>query len=491
MMSAAESEPRRLGPAETFYHLLIDKYNACYYVHIAVIRSSQRLSFADVKKAFEVLCRQHDALRMRIVPIEGEELAYRFEPMREPVVDLSLVKMSKKSDWPELLSEVNQPRMDCFNGPLWKVTMANIEDNTETNINNKSMQHQCLILMKIHHALADAKSMSDFIYLQLMTVLLAIVNKEPSQGLISKVPLYKSTEELFGSKFFDDSRPKVSWFLKVLLDIVRWKNRTFGTSFQYENHFFFPDEHKLSKKELSQLAPCHSKLLDKELSSSIIKSAKANGVTVHCVFLAVNSIALCKTAKEAGIQLPRLLQQNSPIDLRKYLNWKRPHPLGLHISLFDTTTKNQIEYSVCEFWKMCKDIRSDSLQKTTRAKSTATLGTQQYFMDVAVNADFIETLTEIGMAAISVVSNTGVCDIGAQPALSKGGVNVDLAEQYFTVTGWTQMNSVPFVHDILTYRGQIAWTFTYNVANVGRRFADKYLKNIEDTFQRYCAESEV
>ena len=140
MMPAAESEPRRLGPAETFYHVLIDKYNACYYVHIAVIQTSQRLAFADVKKAFEVLCRQYDALRMRIVPIEGEELAYRFEPMREPVVDLSLVKMSKKSDWPELLSEVNQPRMDCFNGPLWKVTMANIEDNTETNINNKSMQ---------------------------------------------------------------------------------------------------------------------------------------------------------------------------------------------------------------------------------------------------------------------------------------------------------------------------------------------------------------
>ena len=487
MASGDESGPRRLGPTETFYQLLIDKYNASYYFHISIIKSSHKLSDGDVKKAFEVLCGQHEALRMCIVPIEDEEHAYRYEPMKEPCVDFYLTQITKKSDWPQLLSDDNQTQMDCLNGPIWKVTMAHIEENSQTYGGKNPLKHQCLILLKMHHAIADAKSITDFMYLQFMPVLSAVTNNDPVNDLIPEVPLYKSTEELFARKPFHGGRHKVPWLLSRLFDFIRWKNRTFQTS--YNNQFFFPEEAK--EESLSQLSPCQPKLFTKELSSSIFRAAKANGVTVHCVLLAVNSIALCKTAKAAGIELPNILKQSSPIDLRKYLNWKRPQPIGAHTSIFETATNNQIEYSVKEFWKMCKDIKSDAFQKVTKEKSTAMLGVVQYFVDEAIKTDLMKIISEFGLAALSSVSNPGVCDLGAPPVLSKGDVIIDLAEQYFTVTGMHRLNSTPFVHYVLTFKGRISWNFTFNIRNVGRRFVDEYLQNLEDTFRRYCGESEV
>ena len=490
MASEVESVGLRyLGPLETFYQLLIDRYNASHYMHIVVVGSSVRLSPEDVKKAFVALSEHYEALRLRVVPRKNKDVSFRFEQMKAPTVDLSLINISKKSDWPSLLTDKNQTKIDCLNGPLWNVVLAHIED-TEESANHDSMPHQCLLIVKLHHAIADAKSMTDVMHRYFMPVLSAVVNEEPIKGLIPEVPLQKSLEELFASKPFDGNRYRLPWILKLLFDVIRWKNKTFGNH-EFKDHLSYPYEEIPAEEKIPELPPCQPILFDKEHSSSIIRAAKRNGVTVHCVFLAVTSIAVCKTAEEAGVKLPMFIKQQSPVDLRKYLNWKSPQPLGAYTNIFETVTRNQTEYSVKEFWKTCKNIHKEVKQKSSKENSTALLGVTQYFVDGASHTDLMQIFDELGMSCICSVSNPGVCDLGTPPVLSKGKVKVDLTEQYFTVTGLRRMNSTPLGNLVLTYRGKIAWNVAYNEAKVSRRFVEEYIKNLKGIFWKYCGETPV
>ena len=481
-----ENNSRPLGPQETLFHHLTHKYNASVYIHAAVINSSHELSPEDVRKAFLILAEHQETLRMKIVPDENEHLSYKFIPMEDPTqLNIRVTKLKSKSDWPAMVADQSLHQIDSYNGPLWKVVVANVETIEEDDVHCKD--HQNIVFLELHHAIGDGTSGFDVLYRQFLPILSALVNKGDADSL-AYMSLTKSTEELFGLKRGKGTNKIIiPWRKKLALDLLRYKNRNESNKYVYEKNFMFPDEPKRSFSDILREPICKPVLFSRDLTSCIIKAAKSKGVSVHSVLLGVSSIALCATSEEAGVELPESIRQTWAINLRKQLGLTSPHPLGLHISLGHTKTMRKVEYTLREFWEMCFTIYDEIKQQKLRQKVISSLECTQYFLNETTNHRLHVVMTECGTSLAS-ISNLGNCDTDPEPILTDGEVKLELIEHHFTVTGVGIFHDQPFLHGVSTFKGRMNWNTTYDKKIISQRFMDRYLQKIQEGCQKYCGE---
>ena len=490
--SKREYNFRPLGPHETFFHHLAHKYNSCLYIHVAVINSSHKLLPEDVKKAFLILAEHQEALRMRIVPDEDEHLSYRFMPMEDPTqLDMRITTLKRKNEWPTVVTEESKHYLDCYNGPLWRVVMANVEEIEAEEDVLPCESHQHIIFVVLHHSISDGTSGFDLVYRQFLPILSALVNKgHYDDDSLPYMQLTKPTEELCGLKSErNTSKTIIPWYKQLHLDVLRWKNRNIREKYVYMKKFCFPDEHERTISNILKEPLCKPVLFGREITSCIMEAAKLKRVSVHSIILGVSSVALCATSEEAGIILPKTIKHSWPVNLRRHLGLTSPQPMALHICLATTETERKVEHTHDEFWKMCTKIHTKVKQQMSKEYAISWLGNTQNLLNSTRNCRLHVALTESGATSLTGTSNLGICDSDPKPKLTDGEIKLEMIEHHFTVTGLRHLHEQPFFHSVSTFKSRLAWNITYDTRIISPRFLDSYLQKIQEACWKYCGEA--
>ena len=486
---AHDNKPRgrHFGLTETFGHHLMVKQGLSYYMHIGLFQSSEKLSEADVTDALITLVKRQEMLQMKFEPVADETFSFKYVPNADlNKVDLQVKPISSLEEWKKFC-EHSTDTLDLENGQLWRVYYLPVE---ETNVESE-LSNEFVIVFVSHHAIVDAVSCFDLLYRQFMPILSALINKTNTTEVVPILPLLEPNEVIFqGTKKDPQHLP---WYFKLGLDLLRWKNRQFGLTALPK--LKYAGDKLLSADEMASYIPegklgafIYTLIFDKDLTSSVIKSAKSHGVTVQCVLLAVNSIALCATAEEAGVELPKRIRQGWPTDLRRYAEIGSPHPLSCLNGGGFTLTKRQTTMTDKEFWDTCKLICKDLKKQTTKEKITGFLPVYKYFNDELNKNSPKEVLGEIGVAVLSNISNIGNCDTGPAPVMSEGSVKLDMKEHYFTVPVATQegeLDTMVCFHSLSTFKGKMMWNAGYNPSVISMKFLDKYTERIKQLLKAY------
>ena len=479
-------EGRPLGAADVPHQAAIEQlHGAGLYVHLGIYQSSSRIKEEDIKEAMTMVTRHQEALQMRIIPEpEKGKLAYRFEVRDDPFdINFKSVVLENKLDWVRVVKDGVPETIDFKNGPLWSTTFCQIEEQT----GNDDYPYQFIVIHKSHHAIADAVSVFDMLYRQFMPFLSGVVNKTGCEGIMPVVPLMKTNEELFLTK--KQMKNPVPWYMKLAFSLFRWKNRKFGTSnlpkFCFEEDNFQPDES-------AEFPPfeCIPFAFDKELTNDVIKSSKLNGVTVHCALLAINSLALSATAAKAGVKLPKSIRTAWPINLRRFLGWETPQPLGGVTGAGFTVTNVSSTVTKEEFWLLCRKIQASVKSQTGKEKIAKGVALGQYFVDMISEIPLLEGFREVFLQLVGSISNIGHCDGEQEPKMAEGEVKIKLVEHHFTLL-FKQINIiVPFFHCVSTFGGSLLWNLTYNSFGASPHFMEEYIGNIQKVAVEFCKVNE-
>ena len=488
---AGDAKPRgrRFGLTDTFYHHMMTKFGLSYYMHVGVFQSSEKLSEPDIKDALITLVKSQEMLQMKFEAIPDENFSFKYVP-KEDInnIDLQVKPVSSLDEWKKFC-ENSTDVLDLEKGQLWRVYYLPV---AETNMKSE-LSNEFVIVFLAHHAICDAVCIFDLLYRQFMPILSALINKTDATQVVPIIPVIEPNEVIFqGSKKDPQHLP---WYIKLGLDLWRWKNRTFGGIASFPK-FKYAEDKLPTVEELASNVPegklgasVYTLVFDNDLTSAVIKSAKSNGVTVHCVLLAVNSLALCDTAEEVGIALPKKINQGWPTDLRRYANIVSPHPLScLHGGGF-TLTKRQTKMTEKEFWETCKVICKDLKKQTTTAKATGFIPMYKYFNDEFNKQPCSNFMGELGVAALSNISNIGNCDVGPVPVMSEGPVKLDMKENYFMLSAATQKREAGAIvvcfHTLSTFKGKIMWNAGYNPLLMSKKFLDNYMKKFKQLLKTY------
>ena len=475
---------RHLGFLESLDQLFISKNSSSIYWHAAVISTTQPLKESSVLTAFKILVRKQEALQMRIVPENGSEenpTEFLFKPMDDPEkIEFESVEFKTKHDWPMFISKDHDSRkIDCSNGPLWRAILGKVElaDTRE------EMLYEYIILLKFHHAIADGKSVFDLLYRQFLPILSALVNNGDAESIIPFVPQMKSVEELFLS--VGTLKNPIPWYIKLAMDIIRWKNRTFKQS--EETLFMFPDDPIPCETDLAKEPTCVPTVFDKDVSGNAIAAAKSHGITVHCLLLSAGAIALCRTAKAARTQLPSTFKQMWPVDLRKFLNYTTPQPLGDIRYSAMTNHKNITECTHEEFWSSCKTLHSTVKHESGKDKCTQFLGMSKYLIDASKSTDIFTVMSEeMPFNCCISLSNLGNTSSGTEPEMTDGPVQIRLTEHFLSLSGIGGLQFVPMIEFVVTFEGKFMLNIIYDRKKVSRMFVQTYLENLEEVLKTYC-----
>ena len=471
---------RSLGGCETTYAHFVDTMGASILYQIGIVDSSCEISSDDIKEAAKKFASRQEVLRMRIVPSEpGSNLKFHFARMENwDEIELRLASLDSKDDWINIINEEQSRKFDYENGPLWGIILATVP-KIEANYS-----FRYVIMLKMHHGICDAKSSFDALYRQFLPILSAVMNHGDPESIISEdIPLSKPCEEAFDNVH-------LPWYMKGGLTAYRWFNRTFRTSPE-PCIFEYKEDPERTKEEILSDPGHYPFVFSPEVTSGVLKSAKQHGVTVHCVLLGVTSVALCATSVDAGINLQKNITQAWSIDVRKFLNWDFPQPLCPYVGVGMTTTKNKHDHSKEEFWKMCQDISKSVRSQSRKEKCIPGLGFSEYFINQASESlPALQIMNEFHFTTHSNVSNLGNCNIGPEPKMTAGEVEINLAESYFAVTTLRAMDNLAFFHCLSTLNGQIMWNLSYNPNRVSKRFVKNYMLKIQEICERFCSEEE-
>ena len=472
---------RPLGAGDVGHQCWVEQLGAGIYLHLGIYQSSSKVKEEDVKEAMILATKHQEALQMRIIrePEKGK-MAYRFEVRDDPFdIDFKVVALEKKLDWIGVIREEVPETIDFKNGPLWRTIFCPVEEES----GNENYPNQFIVMHKSHHAIADAVSVFDLLYRQFMPFLSAVVNKRETEGIMPVIPLLQTTEELFLTK--KQMEHPVPWYMKFALNLFRWKNRKFGISkfpkFCFEEDNFQPDE----SAEFPPFS-CKPFAFDKKLTTDIMKSAKSNGVTVHCVLLALNNLALSATAAKAGVKLPKSIRTAWPINLRKFLSWESPQPLGGVTGAGFTSTKVMTGATKEQFWSLCRKIHSGVKSQIGKDKIAKNMALGHYMLDIFSEKPMLEGIGELMLQLAGSISNIGRCDGGSEPKMAEGDVQLRLAEHHFTLLFKQLSFTVPFFHGVSTFDGSLLWNLTYNSFGASPHFVEEYVGNIQKFAVEFC-----
>lgn len=468
---------RPLGFSEINYHLLI-----ATEWHVGVVSTTQPLRDHDVLETCKILSQKQEVLRMCIVPVDPDQRDgsdFRFKPMEDPdKIDFQSTTVKKKEDWPALMRYYdNERKIDTANGPLWGFILAGVEKAPD----DVGFSYEYVMLLKLSHAISDGKSTSDLLHRQFLPILSALTNGGDTDSVMPFVPQTRSVEEHFLTP--ETLKNPVPWYMRLGLNLVRWKNRMFDPCIPL---FRFPDEENLLENELDREPECVPVVFGEEICIPLIEAAKTHGVTVHSVLLTAEVIAFCRTASAAEIILPKTIKQTWLIDLRKFLDFSTPQPLGMIIAVGITEHTSLSECSVEEFWQSCQGIASAVKTKSEKNNCTKWLGLMKYYIDAARNERLSSVTKETGMNACLSLSNLGNISIGPQPQWTEGPMKIRLDKQFFTVTGLTELDICFLIQFMATFENKFMWVVRYNLRRHSRRFVDTYLENLEEVLKTYC-----
>ena len=371
-------------------------------------------------------------------------------------------------------------KIDYANGPLWRLILCQVESGEELSPDD----HQYVFLFRISHVIADGKSVTDLFYRQFLPLLSAITNglTSDAENMFQFVPQTKCVEELFLSK--KRFKNPVPWYFKLAMNILRLKNRTFKPP--EPPTFMFPGDDLPTQVELGDDQACVPKIFGRDICEPVIKAAKQNGVTVHPVLLVAGAMALSRTAESANIKLPESFQQAWPIDIRGFLDYQTPQPLGDIRSNGSTTHNTVSSWTMEQFWLTCQKVHSSVKTESRKEKCTAFLGMAKYIADEMAKGDFETMIKEIGIHPYLSLSNLGNVS-GQAPDMTNGPVHIRLTEQFFTLSGVAGMTFVPLVQMLITHEGKFMWNIIHSPLKVSRNFVDKYYENLIDILKTYCA----
>ena len=487
---AGDEKPRgrRFGLTDTFYHHILTKVGMSYYMHVGVFQSSEKLSEPDIKDALITLVKSQEMLQMKFEAIPDENFSFKYVP-KEDInnIDLQVKPISSLDEWKKFC-ENSTDVLDLEKGQLWKVYYLPV---AETNVDTQ-LPIEFVIVFVAHHAICDAISVFDLLYRQFMPILSAVTNKKDATQVVPLIPMLEPNEVIFqGTKKDPQHLP---WYIKLGLDLLRWKNRTFGGIASFPK-FKYAEDKLPTIEELASNVPqgklgasVYTLIFDNDLTSSVIKSAKSHGVTVHSVLLAVNSLALCATAEEAGIALPKKINQGWPTDLRRYADIVSPQPLSCLNGGGNTFTKRQTQMTEKDFWETCRVIYKDLKKQTTKAKATGFLAIFKYINDEFSKQPPTDFMGELNFEALSNISNIGNCDVGPVPVMSEGPVKLDMKENYFMLPGATPKEELAmFVcfHTLSTFKGKIMWNAGYNPSVMSTKFLDNYMEKFKQLLKAF------
>ena len=483
--SLRKKSGRPLGFAETTDQLFIMKYDCGVYWQIGVLHSSEPLQERHVEAALKILARKQEALQLRIVfPDANQTTApeFRFAPMADPEkLDFLSIRIKCKDDWPETIAhDHDKNKIDYANGPLWRFILCRVEAGKE----QCDGDHDYVFLFKISHVIADGKSVTDLFYRQFLPLLSATTNGHDAENLFPFVPQPKCVEELFLSK--KRFKNPVPWYFKLGLNILRWKNRTFKPP--EIPVLMFPDDDLPSNVGLNKEPVCVPKIFRPDICEPVVKAAKRNGITVHPVLLVAGAMALSRTAEAAKVKLPESIKQVWPIDLRGFLHYQTPQPLG-DIRAGGFTSHKTISVCTMEnFWHTCQKVYLSVKTGTKEDKCTPFLGLAKYMADEISESDFDTVFKEMGINPYISLSNLGNVSGGQAPTMTDGPVQIRMTEQFFTLSGVAGITFVPICQMIMTYEGRIMWNIIHSPTKVSQIFVNKYYENLADILKTYCVQ---
>lgn len=470
---------RLLGYTESTYQIYVSKFSTGIYWQVGIINSTKPLQDSVVETTLKILVRKQQILQMRILPVNPDEtnpIEFQFQPMDDPEkIDFESVTLRHKDDWPKYISQDHDiHKLDHANGPLWRCIFGHVQadEGSEPEV------YEYVVFMKWHHGIADGKSGSNFMYNQFLPILSAIVNGLDAENKFPYVPLTKSVEYLLLSPQ-KQSNP-VPWYVRLALGTLRWKNRHFPP--QEKPIFRFPEDELSPDKE----PDCVPKVFNAEVTDAVIKAAKTHAVTVHCVLMVAGTIALSRTAEAAGVKLPRTFLHSWPIDLRKFLNYKTPQPLGAIFAVGMTKVDKATDYTSEKFWICCQKVYDNVKEGTRQEKCTAFIGVMKYFLDEHQKDNMWTAVKELAMDPYISLSNMGNVSGDSVPELTEGPVKLQMIEQFFSLSGLLTMTVLPFLQLLLTFEGRFMWNIVYSPKLASRKFIDTYYENLEDVIRTYC-----
>lgn len=474
---------RPLGFSETSCHVFLTKESVGVYWHIGIVSTTQPLEDHDVLEACKILSHKQEALHMRIIPLDPnghDGTKFQFKPMEDPdKIDFESTTIKHKQDWPALISHNHDnSKIDSTNGPLWRLILARIENVPDAG----EYPFEYVMLFKFSHAIVDGHSAFDLLYRQFLPILSAQINGGDKDSVVTFVPQMRSAEELFLTP--QTLRNPVPWYIKLGLDLFRWKNRAFKPA--PKPVYRFPDDEILTEKQLAKEPECVPIMFGTDICGPVIAAAKAHGVTVHCVLLTAGAVALCRTADAAGIILPKTFKQTWPIDLRKFLDYTTPQPMGDAHGIGTTQHKKMSNCSIEEFWQSCQGIAAVVKTESGRKGCTKWLGLAKYFIDAARSTTLSSIIGEMAMDSIISISNLGNTSAGPQPKWTEGPLKIKLIEHYFTLSGIAKFDLGALSQFMVTFEKKFMWTVVYNPMRHSKKFVDTYFENLEDVLKTYC-----
>ena len=449
---------------------------------LSVVQTSAVLTDEVVIKAANIVMHKQEALQMRIVSTFNEhtnETYLEFKPMKNPEIDFEAVTLSTREAWPVVVSQDNaKKKFDYTNGPLWRCILGRIELPLQSGDSNdpNEVLYEHIIFVKILHAIADGVSGLDFINRQFLPVLSALLKGEDAVNIIPFRPFSKPVESFFLEQ------DAVPWYIKLGADVFRWINRKF--KFQGALQYKFPDEILPSADEQDNEPRYVSKVFSKEITDTIILSAKNNGAKLHCVLLFAGVLAFCRTAKSAGVPIPNSLQQMWPIDLRRYIGYRTPQPLACIVHACLTTHQCMTTCTKEEFWNNCKKLLYSVFAETRKEKIVYGLAASKYLLDASQSIPTLTVLLELGFEPKILLSNAGKIDTDPITRTNDGATIVRLTEQYGFVNGSSDPRYIPILQYVLTYEGKFMWTLVRS-RGTSKRFTDTYLQNLEEVLKYY------
>ena len=430
----------------------------------------------------KILVRKQEVLQMRIVPSDHERDysdLFRFEPMETPEqLDISTVSVKTKDDWADIVSDDHaENKIDVVNGPLWRIILVNVKET----VIDEEFPYQYVILLKFIHTIVDGLSVFDFVNRQFLPILSTLLNGEIAEDIVPYIPQTRPIEELF-----PEAQKPFSFFTNLQLNCLRWKNRVFKPNSLPD--YKFPEEclpNKGSVKE-TLLVPT---ILEKDICDAVILAAKTHAVTVHCVLLSAGTIALSRTAKQAGVKLPSVIRQTWPVSLRKHLDFQSPEPL----SFFGTDAATMHEADPTDitsdaFWMTCSRLKPQIENEKSLDKSIYYLKGVKYVHDEALKNNILTVLSELGQPGNLFLSNLGNMHSNSEFLGKNGSANIRAVEQYFCLTGLAVTEFCPLAQFLLTFDKRFMYTVCYNPRKVSRKFIETYIENLKGVLIAYCSD---
>ena len=452
------------------------------FTQTLIVNSSQQITHDQVKEALLCLTRHYEALQMTVKQDESLGACGHHFVKRENPEDIHVLytPIQSISDWVHVVN--NQENQTLVKqGDLWNVNFCPIENpNTSGEEQN---EYQSVLIFAFSHVISDAKSIFDLLMHHFMPVLSSLMNGEEVH--LENVPLGKSVEEMFFSE--RERQSQVPWYMRWGLKLMKWgmKKMKYNTI-----KLICKDDSESCLEDANEIPVILPILFSKELTSSIIKAAKSNGVSVHSVILIANTLALCQCMEKEGIKIPKCHKTYWPVDMRKYteLHDATAQTLRVVASTAFSSIRTCTTLTDKQFWGMCREIFKEIKRKMKRENLLDHLRLMKCIVKAASKnetvADIMKQTTPEFLACN--ISNAGIYN--TDPELEEKKVRLTLEGQYFYLTGMRQVKSLLFWHGVSTCNGQMMWTLSSDTNRVSRRFSECYGEALVRVFSHYCQE---